>query len=42
MGVIWVIILISIINNGGFDDCHNITSETSQLMSLDWLNVMMC
>ena len=42
MGVIGVVMLISIINDDRFDDSHDKTLKTSGIMSLDWLNVMMC
>ena len=33
--------IISVINNYRFNDCHHRSSETSGLMSLDWINGMM-
>lgn len=42
MSFIYVIMVINIINHKWFNDCRYISLEVSGLMSLDWLNVMIC
>ena len=41
MGVIWIIMIISVINNDWFGDCRHKSLGTSGLMSLKLLNVIM-